>query len=582
MTRRGGPAVPHGSLVHRRTLRLAGSLIAAVTLVGLGIPGAEASVSQTAKPTITLSPASGGPGALVTIRGEVPGMTDAGHSQAFLTVCVNGCVRGFVEYSATATWTGPKTFVARLTIPRVPVLTALGPLVPEDGTYRIGVTCVSADIFGCLGRTEAKAKFKIVHAARPTRCSGGQPCARLTLSSSRLYPGQDLRVEGWAPVSEFPYDIVLSRGRDTAQVGVVEQSRSGYLKGTIRVPALATDLGVVNGGRYTVGLQYDFAGIAHRPRRGAAGMKFTISAKRLSSKLRTKVHVVYSETVSVGQRKLDVRSLLTWKTLASVHIQAVQQSQGLPYTVRSGAPSDFAYCVPGGIETTKDSGAHWHLIPTESAAKRSLTTSYPMAVNISTPFAAPLCQSITWDPSAQDTLYASFPAMSRGIGEAPPLYDVLYETRDFGASWTPVVAPNEYSGGDFGGIYVDRAAHDAVVALYTHSVVNAQIDGARGAGVTAIATTDGGARWHPFPIACPAIGPCLRFGGMPGGVPSMGTFNFQPLMRSGNHGRTWTTLSWPSGNAYQRVPRAGGGRFDRWQQRTLHRCRVPVSCASFA
>jgi hypothetical protein len=65
--------------------------------------------------------------------------------------------------------------------------------------------------------------------------------------------------------------------------------------------------------------------------------------------------------------------------------------------------------------------------------------------------------------------------------------------------------------------------------------------------VTAEETVDGGAHWRTTGLTCPAAGPCLRFGALPGSLPGMGAATLDPLVTSADGGRHWQTLAWPSG-----------------------------------
>ncbi len=536
--------------------------LAGVLVLTLG-DAAGTLAASSGQPTITLSPASGPPGTTVTIRGTVPGMTAAGHTAPVFTVCLNGCVSGFTDQGTTIRWTGADTFVSHFTIPRIPVLTASGPLVPRDGVDQIGVTCVKPQIGGCLGVTQAHARFRVTHAPRPTRCGNGQSCGDIRLSASRLYPGQIVRISGCAPLTQligqpFPYTILLSRGRSTANVGQTRQDMNGNLTGSFRVPALASGLGQVTGGDYTVSLQYQFNQPAQPPAKRIPGMTFQLMGKRVPGKGGKKTVYGY-ELVNLAKRPFTVRALPAWSTLARLDVHSLTQSQALPFAVLAGrgTTSSFAYCVPGGIEISRDSGKSWALISTTTAAAASMQTAFPIAYSNQTPMPSPTCQSVSFDPSAPDTLYASFLAINRQYGSAPPFYRVLYETLNGGSTWTAVPGPKGYVEGDFGGIAVESAVYGSpVVALYSH-IISPQTGSLTRQHTVAIATTNGGRSWHQIVLSCPVQGPCVRFGALPGALPGMGTSTLQPLLRSTYHGRIWNALAWPSGYVYPQGLMAG-------------------------
>lgn len=502
-------------------------------LVGAGAPAASA--SRIAAPTITISPASGPPGTVVTIRGLVPGMTAAHHAATEFTLCLDGCVTGYTFWSRPVSWSGPDRFVTHFMIPRTVLLTSRGPLVLRRGTATIGVTCIGPDFAGCGSTTEARAEFHLTRGLRAPPCAGKSACGSLHLSSTTLEPGQLVQIRGWAPLAPAPgqpYALILSRGQASVQVGQATQDRSGDLTGTFRVPASASGLGVVRGGRYTLSLQYQFFYAPGAPRR-TRGVRIVRSG---------------GETLSFSPRAVHVASAMSWKSLGQVSVTSVKWSMPLPFTARGAPPLAFAYCVPGGIETTTNGGASWRLVPTSEAVTRSGATTFHI-------FGAPvpLCQSVTLDPSTAATLYASFRAVDLRYGAyPPPLFSVLYETRDFGASWEPVTPPNGYTPGDFGGISVlpaEDGRKAEAVAIFGHAGNNPRTaDGRPSADVSAVATTDGGRTWQTEPLACPLEGPCLRFGAMPGLQPAMASVSLQPLITSRDGGKTWHVLPWPTGN----------------------------------
>lgn len=535
--------------------RWAGVLLAtfALTSVGYGTPLAAARSTA----TIRLTPTSGPAGTTVTIRGTVPGMTAAARKNSLPTVCIGGCVNGFTETDPPISWVGPDTFVIHLKIPRTALLTGRGVIVLRDAIYSIGVTCVKPDIRGCAGVTQAAAPFRITGHAQTTRCTGKNVCAEMHVNAKRVYPGEVVRVSGWAPLSPvigqpFGYSFVLSRhgasGGGGGQIGRPTQSLSGNFTGSFRIPALLPGLGTVGGGRYTLSLQYQFSAISGSVPRSSRGIR--MMAQETSDGAGRKISFV---TMFAAPTPLDIRTPPTWKTLGHLRPEATHWSQALPFAGNPITPGDFAYCVPGGIEMTQDGGSRWRLIPTAGAARRSMTTGYPIAYSDSAPLANPTCQSVALDPAHQNTIYASFAAINRTYGSMPPVYDVLYETRDSGATWEPIPVPSGYTQGEFGGVVITPEGHgraESVAAVFGHTANNVQ----QGPGLATVhpvsmVTTDGGTTWHAASLNCPALTPCVRFGAMEGGIDGMGTVNVQPLLRSGDGGATWETLAWPSGSA---------------------------------
>lgn len=521
--------------------RWAGVLLVALTLLPMttGTTGSVVLAAPAARPTITLSPASGPPGTVLTIHGRVPEMTPAGHSIPNFTVCLGGCGAGFTDEGLPIAWTGPTNFVARFTIPRTVLLTPRGPLVLRDDVYPIGVTCLVPGAARCLSSAEAKANFRLTDAPRATRCVGIDTCGYLNLSSTTVAPGQVLRVSGWAPLAPiighpYPYTLVLSRGKASVQVGETLQNMSGDLTGTFRVPAIAPSLGTVGPGRYTLSLQYQFD--------GAPPAAWKTRGVRISPE----GHAYPFETLTLAPRILEITASRTWGALGHIAVHSVQWSGALPLAAGGPSHGAFAYCVPGGIETTRDGGKSWRLISTAAADGASHSTPYP----IWSVSGQPSCQSVFLDPSSPETFYATFDAADAKYG-VPPLFTVLYETRDGGRSWESVRPPSGYSQADFGGIALVPAGHGrpaSVVAIFGR--IGRSLGGQGWPSTTrpsAIATTNGGQTWHPVSLSCPSLGPCVRFGALPGQQPGQGTAIEQPLLRSTNGGRDWTALSHPGG-----------------------------------
>lgn len=524
-------------LLHRLLLLMAALIIVPAWQ---GAPPALASSA----PNITLHPQSGAPGSRVTIVGTVPGLTAAQHSAPVFTVCINGCVNGFTNEGVSVDWTGADTFVAHFTIPKTPMLTATGVLVPHDGTIHIGVTCVTPTVRGCAGVTQAQAPFRIVRAPKETRCTGRGACGEIRLSAKKLYPGELVHISGWAPLTQligspFPYSIQLGRGRQVATVGQTQQQEDGNLSGTFRVPAIAPGLDVVQGGKYTVSLQYQFNIAPKKAPKATGGITYHLKGKSIRK-------TVYGyELVDLAPQPFAVRGLPAWSTLGRLSVQQVTLSQPLPFT--SGASGTYAYCTASGIEITRNGGTTWSEIPTAGAELASMKTAFPISYNGQSPAPNATCQSVTLDPNAPGTIYASFLAINGQYRSAPPFYRVLYETRDGGASWAPVPPPTGYTDGNFGALWIRKAgATSTVVAFYSHiPTYTGRIPARR--HITAIATANGGASWTRVAIGCPSGQPCVQFGALPGALPGMGTGTLQPLLRSTNGGQTFNALRWPSG-----------------------------------
>jgi hypothetical protein len=512
-----------------------------------GLAGAllalPAPASRAASPTLRLSPTSGPPGTVVTLDGFVPGLTAPPPAYAGVEVCIDGCATGFTAEGLPFHWLGGGRFTATFRLPTVPVLTASGPLVWRDGPIRIGFTCFGPDVAGCANRTQASATFTVT-GAHPTTCTTNRPCAELTVTPARAEPGQLLSVRGYAPLSPligrpFGYQLVLSRpDGPAAPVGQVQQDLDGRVQGSFRLPLIVPGLGAVGSGRFRLSLQYQFNQVP------AAVGPLPPDVRIVPKGKVTAAGTFGYELVTLAATPFTVLPSPTWASLGRLTPKSVQWSMALPLAARADTLRDMAVCVPGGIRLTSDGGRTWRLVATAGAVEASMAGPFPIAYDLRTPASNATCTSVVWDPNDPETLYASFNAIRRPYGSAPPLYSVLYETRDGGRTWRPVPVPKGYVEGDFGGVTVlRRGAADAVEVVFGRGE-----DATSTTAATAEVTTDGGATWHLTGLSCPDVGPCVRFGAMPGQLPGMGASDLQPLVASTDGGRSWRTLAWPTGN----------------------------------
>lgn len=545
-----------------RTLRW-GRLGVAVLLLALagGVGLHPSPVRAASRPTLALVPDAGPPGTTVTLAGRVPAMTAAPPPYMGVTVCLGGCAGGFTETSVPVRWLGEGRFTARFTVPAVPVLTARGPLVLGDGPQRIGFTCIGPDIAGCAARTMAWATFT-VRGSHETACTGAHACAALVATPSAARAGQRVDVTGFAPLSPvigqpLGYELVLETARGSevaAQVGQVRQRLDGRIQGSFRMPALVPGLGPVPTGPARLTLQYQFDNVAAAPASLPAGV--TILDRGKAGPGRSFGY----ELLRLAPTPFTVDPLPAWAALGTLAPEATRWGMALPLAHRAGTAGDFAYCVPGGIRLTTDGGRTWSVIATQGAAVRSMSGGFPIAYGLKAPMPHATCQSLLWDPNDPRTLYASFLAIRRRYASAPPLYSVLYETRNLGRSWRSVPVPAGYSQGDFGGMRtVRRGQGRAVEVVFGHRAApSPRFPGESTVKATAELSADGGARWRVSGLSCPARGPCVRFGAMPGMLPGMGAADLEPLVTSSDGGKRWHALRWPAGDVMAQGLAPGG------------------------
>jgi hypothetical protein len=549
---------------HRARGRRVGALVAllflSLAVLVPVVPGTPA-VTAADRPTLRVSPASGPPGTVITLHGYVPGLT-AQNLRALdgVTVCLDGCAAGFTDQGVPVRYTASGQFTARFTLPKVPVLTASGPLVLADGTYTMGFTCIGPNQMGCLSSTMAIAPFRVDGATtqEARACSAQEACASLVFSPADARPGQLVRVTGFAPLSPvigqpFGYDLVLEQDGHAATLGAVSQTMDGRLSATFRMPALLGGIGLLSAGVTHIALEYQFNAVVPGHRTLPPGVTIERQGKT------TAAGAYGYELVRLASTPFRVLGLTGWASAGVLVPKATMWSQPLPLTVRPGHPQDVAYCTPGAIRVTTNGGRSWQSVATEGAAVRSMSTAYPIAYTLKAPARHPMCSAVLWDPNSAHTFYAVFGALARKYGSMPPVFDVAYETRDGGRTWERLPVPAGFGGGSFGGMSVvgTPGAYRVQAVFGSQTVPEPYGQGASMAvHATAEETIDGGAHWRTTGLTCPSAGPCLRFGALPGALPGMGTATLDPLVTSTDGGRHWQTLAWPSGalQAQGRLP----------------------------
>ncbi|MGH9068764.1 MAG: WD40/YVTN/BNR-like repeat-containing protein, partial [Acidimicrobiales bacterium] len=401
---------------------------------------------------ITLSPASGGPGTVVTIHGRFLGPPPAKRRNE-ARVCWDGCATGLVQEGAAIHYGSGGHFTTTLTVPETAWLTAGGPHALASGTYPVGIECLDATKGGCASqaRTQGRASFTL-HAPPPSRCVTGKPCAHLRLVPDHARPGQTVHLEGWAPVQveigahPFAYQIDVRRGPAPA-------------------PGTVT---------------------RHTSPKGP------------------------SVTLSLAPATLHVEPLPSLASLGALHPTAVQLADPPAVASAPGDPRRLAYCTRTGLELSNDGGAHWSAVPTAgvSGALGAAGLALP-------PGWTPGCRQVVLGPPSPafggpapppgispGTVYAAF-LVQPGPTSDFPLVGMY--TADGGRGWHLVPAPSGVDPRDFSGFH---ASGTGVTAEYAPG------PGPGALGPPAVeATTDGGRNWSSVAFSCPGTGPCIRFGG---------------------------------------------------------------------
>lgn len=470
----------------------------------------------TAAAAIHLNPASGGPGTVICITGYLPGGPDAAHAseeQRNATICWDGCTGGLTE-SRQVAWSAGRAgfFATHLTVPTTAWLTSDGPEPLTPGAYRVGVQCLSPTAGGCaLQPAQAAASFRLTGAAS-RRCGPGQPCATLTLSPTAAIPGTTVQVSGWAPLTQIigqpmGYTLVFDQGSNPPLVGQVSQRLDGTIQGSFRVPDTVygrKGQTALAAGRYTVALEAFFHGGVGKPvTRGA---------------------YVVGNRLLLAPTPLTVSAAPTWASLGTIHPLVIQPSADLFAGGITAAGATLAYCVPGGVRVSRDGGKTWSTVPAAGVGAAAARAGYALQRG------ATACASALADPAHPGSVYATFGLVTAPCHCAPPYFMVGMVTSDGGQTWQVVPQPAAIkpSNGDrgFGGF---QAQGGGVAALFG--------SGFRSTGAPTVeVSTDGGRTWTAGQLACPATGPCVRWGPAPSQVSACMTSFPQPLESRGASG----------------------------------------------
>jgi hypothetical protein len=212
-------------------------------------PGVKRGVKPTPPPAepvvlLSLSPSSGGPGTIVTVRGH---LTRPFHPRdSHPNLCWDGCQNGLNYDDPPVRWTSPTAFRTRIIVPAAPWIEGgparVAPLV--SGDYRVAIQCVREGR-ACASVTEGTATFHLRVTRPPAWCRTQSTCARLRVTPAHALPGQVVRVTGFAPlaagetpIASFPpYQIVLTRRR-TREPEVRFTGRDGVREATVGLGAL--------------------------------------------------------------------------------------------------------------------------------------------------------------------------------------------------------------------------------------------------------------------------------------------------------------------------------------------------------
>lgn len=451
-------------------------------LAGLVLSGCGAPAAKPGDTTIALSPSSGRPGTVVTVRGYVPSVTaQRPATSPWGQIGFGGFAAGLVA-NTHATWSTkhPGHFTAVFRVPETAWWTAQGEHQLAPGAYAVAFRC-----FGvrgakpqqqrCLsGPDQSQATFTLLG---PVPSSPSH--ATVTLSPVDAVPGGRVSVAGWAPLTDLfgqPLGYSLMWGHGSNTVGVLQQALNGRLSGSFRVPA------------YLGGAPVPVGPVAL-----------------------TLVLMAQSPATAVAHTELHVLAGLQWTQVRSRAIHITSQPT--------------AIVVESQADVVAANGSLW-LTGLAGAARRaplSGITTRAQQLGYSTG-ATPRVHDLQGAAAFPSSLFITVDATAASAGGNPPYFHIPFASTNLGATWQAVSAPPGMTLSNFAGY---RPVGSRVYALWT-----------RGSRVVSVATTNGGLSWHPSPLACPASGACLLMGPGEPFSPGIGGNVLQPIWRH-NRQRLW-------------------------------------------
>jgi hypothetical protein len=202
-------------------------------------------------------------------------------------------------------------------------------------------------------------------------------------------------------------------------------------------------------------------------------------------------------------------------------------------------PSDMdriAYCAKDEIRVSLDGGQTWEGIPTTGVA--AVVEQIGYHIYDSSQAFPQACLSVTLDPEYPNSYYAVFTTADEEFG-APPVFYMGFFTTDNGDIWQLITPSIEFAHTAFGGFWSNPAG--PVEALFSMPADSAD----PGHPVFVQQTGDGGQTWEQGRLACPTIGPCLRWGAAVSNIPGMGSPLPQKILVSFDQSETWKEIEPP-------------------------------------
>ena len=422
---------------------------------------------------VSLSPAGGVPGTVVTIHGRLRTPEPASVAPTIADVCFDGC-NGLTDDGVPLHWehgaalSPPGTvsrFTADVPIPAAPFFVGGHVHGLVSGVYPIGVSCVGSGpaIEGCgLHPAQGSAPFRL-RVARPIPCASAGACETLHLSPPSAPAGTFVALRGAAPLNQL----------------------------------IGTPIG------YTLSVRATASHPTRAPARLRAG------------------------TLDLAPTSFHVLAGEEWSQLSStrpIRTVASGLSPG-PLSLDAARPSLIVSCAPGAVDLV--SSASGHVVASISTGAVALL-HLPGGLRLWPPpgagHGAATCASVLADPAHDGTFLAAFPAAS--AQGAPPVEEVGVVTSDAGRTWRVLPVPPGAPAGSLSGFAA--RGRSGVAALYGTA-------GNTDRPVLLEESSGTGATWRPGPVACPRRGPCLRLGAYSPGNCAMNGISQQLLAPVAGH-----------------------------------------------
>jgi hypothetical protein len=428
---------------------------------------------------VSLSPSSGPPGTLVTVRGSLARPVPA-QTRAHLTR-LGSDVLGVVYWDGPDGlmldaehfhWTSPRGFAAVIAVPRAPwVQSTRTPAVAavRSGTYPISVICVTGN-GGCAFAPEGGADFRL-RVAQPTGwCQSSAACARLIAYPADAPAGAVVRVSGYAPLLGF------------------DDGGNGFF--------------------------------------GAAALTRSAGSRRAGVRL---IHGAGRRMIErIGPAPLVVLGRPYLAQLGRIRPREVIAGGSTPIT---GDPSDsriVAWCAGDGIDVSQR-GRLTHV--STRGVDAALRRLHGLA-DVGGAASPPRCSDVM--PLSATTMLAAFGGgLAQYKDSIPPVVLYAVETQNGGRSWTPLPVPPGTDAAEFGGF---RPLRHGVEAIFAGAGRSAAVP--EPARPLTERSADGGAHWTPAALPCPRGGPCTTLGPFLTGNCAQG-LSTQYVLRSGDRGRSW-------------------------------------------